>query len=178
MSRIIIASTSEQSRTQLAGLLTSSGFPVYRCCTAAGDLRRTVHDCEDGIVIISGAIPGCSADELHWDYCPGIQILLIGKPALLNACESQEIFRLAMPTTGQAVLGAVSMLSQLHQMRLPRRQAQERSLVEQAKKRLMVRSGLSEAQAHRAMQEYCMHHGIKMSDYASQILSASADMEE
>ena len=119
MARIIIASTSEQVRSQLRGLLVSSGFSVFRLCESGSSLRRTINECEDGIVIFSGPLPDCKPEELQWDYGDRIQILLVGKPPVLDACESPDIFRLVLPTTGQALIGAVNMLSQLHQMQLP-----------------------------------------------------------
>ena len=170
MARIVIAGSSEQSREQLARLLSSSGHPVYRLCTSAGELRRVLNDCDDGLLIIAGQMPDCSADELFWDYGSQVQILLIARPPVLEALEEAGIFRLTLPTSQQAVLGAVEMLTQLHQMRLPRRTSDDRQLVEQAKSLLMRRDGLTEPQAHRALQQYAMNHGLRMADCAAQIV--------
>ena len=54
MARIVIACASEESRTQLSRLLSSSGFSVFRCCASGSDLRRTINECEDGLVILLG----------------------------------------------------------------------------------------------------------------------------
>ena len=121
MARIVIAGRSAQSREQMASLLSSSGYPVYRLCSSAGELRRVLNDCDDGLLILAGQLPDCSADELFWDYGSQVQILLIARPPVLEACEEAGVFRLALPTSQQAVLGAVEMLTQLHRMRLPRR---------------------------------------------------------
>ena len=170
MPRIVIAAAQEESRVQLSRLLSSSGFPVFRCCASGSELRRTVNECEDGIVIFIGSLPGCKPDELQWDYGERVQILLIGKPAALESCESPEIFRLPLPIAGQAVIGAVNMLAQLHQMKLPKRSGDEKEIVERAKEILMRKTRCSEPEAHRAMQQYAMRHGIKMADYAAQII--------
>ena len=170
MARIVIASASETSREQLSRLLSSSGFAVFRCCASGSELRRTINECDDGVVILLGSLPDCKTDELQWDYGDRIQILLIGKPALLESCEAPEIFRLALPASSQAVIGAVSMLGQLHQMRLPKRIGSEKQTVEQAKRLLMRRQGLTEPEAHRALQQYAMNHGVRMAEYAAQIV--------
>ena len=170
MARIVVAGSSDQSREQLARLLSSSGYPVYRLCAGGGELRRVLNDCDDGLLILAGQVPDCSADELFWDYGNQVQILLIAKPPVLEACEEVGIFRLALPTSRQAVLGAVEMLTQLHQMRLPKRTTDEKGLVEKAKKLLMQRDGLTEPQAHRALQQYAMNHGLRMADCAAQII--------
>ncbi len=171
MARIVIASAAEASREQLSRLLVSSGFPIFRCCASGSELRRTLNECEDGLVILLGNLPDCKPEELLWDYGGGIQILWIAKPAVLAGCEAPEVFRLSLPAASQTVIGAVNMLSQLHQMRLPRRTGSEKQIVEQAKKLLMKQRGITEPEAHRAMQQYAMNHGIKMSEYAEKIVS-------
>ena len=170
MARIVVACSSEQSCGQLSRLLSSSGYPVYRLCTEAGDLRRALNESDDGILILAGQIAGCSADELFWDYGKQVHILLIARPPVLEACEEAGIFRLALPTSQQAVIGAVEMLTQLHRMRLPQRAPDDRQIVEEAKRLLMRRDGLTEPQAHRALQQYAMDHGMRMADWAREIM--------
>ena len=170
MARIVIASAADAAREHLSQLLISSGFSIFRCCASGSELRRTLNECEDGVVIMMGPLPGCKPDELQWDYSERIQILLIAKPAVLESCEAPGIFRLALPASSQAVIGAVDMLNQLHQMRLPKRMGDEKQIVEQAKQLLMKRQSLTEPEAHRALQKYAMNHGMKMADYAAQIV--------
>ena len=64
MPRIIIAGASEASRVQLSRLLTASGFGVFRLCASEGELRRTMTECEDGIVLVSGMQP----DDIAADF--------------------------------------------------------------------------------------------------------------
>ena len=90
MARIVIASAAEESREKLSQLLVSSGFTVFRCCASGSELRRTINECEDGIVVLMGVLPDCKPDELHWDYGDRIQILLIAKPMVLESCETPE----------------------------------------------------------------------------------------
>ena len=172
MARIVIASAADAAREHLSQLLISSGFSIFRCCAAGSELRRTLNECEDGVVILMGPLPGCKPDELQWDYSERIQILLIAKQPVLENIESPEIFKLAMPSSGQAVIGAVEMLSQLHRMKLPRRTGESKDVVERAKAVLMKQKGLSEPEAHRTMQQYAMNHGIKMAEFAARILDA------
>ena len=80
MARIVIVGTSEASRTQLARLLASSGYSVFRLCASEGELRRTLNECEDGIVLISGLQP----DDIAADFEGRFQFLLIGRPETLN----------------------------------------------------------------------------------------------
>ena len=173
MARIVIVGTSEVSRTQLSRLLASTGYSVYRSCASAGELRRTLTECEDGIVIFSGMQPG----DITVDFGDSFQFLLIGRPETLSACESPQVFKLAYPCSGSAVIGAVEMLAQLHYMRLPHRSGDDRHIVEQAKFLLMRTCGIDEPEAHRRMQQYAMRHGIKMTDYAAILLRNSEGTE-
>ena len=178
MARIVVASAAEESREKLSQLLASSGFAVFRCCASGSELRRTINECEDGVVVLMGLLPGCKPDELQWDYGDRIQILLIARPLVLESCEAPEIFRLPLPLSSQALVGAVQMLSQLHQMRLPRRAGTEKEMVERAKRLLMKQHGITEPEAHRTLQQYAMNHGVRMADYAAQILKTSKGTEE
>ena len=171
MPRIIIAGASEASRAQLNRLLTASGFGIFRLCASEGELRRTLTECEDGIVVIAGMQP----DDIASDFKDRFQFLLIGRPETLSGCESAQVFKLAYPCPGSAVLGAVEMLSQLHYMRLPHRQGRDRALVEDAKRLLMARYQIDEPEAHRRMQQYAMRHNMKMTDYAAQLLQGGSN---
>ena len=170
MARMIIAGASEANRDQMTKLLASSGSPVYRSCSSGSSLRRALAESEDSIVILLGQLPDCKPDDLVWDYGDRVQILLIAKPPVLEDCESTEIFRLALPTTGQAVLGAVEMLNQLHRMKMPKRLGAERQIVEQAKEILMKQLHLTEPEAHHLLQKQAMDHSTKMADYAARIV--------
>ena len=173
MPRIIIASTSETTREQLSRLLTSSGYTLPRSCSSAGELRRVLALCEDGILILAGTMPGLDPEDLVFDYGEHILVLLIAKPDVLSDCESVRVFRLPLPTSGQAIMGAVEMLSQMMASRLPRRLGGDRETVEQAKRLLMDRYGISESDAHRRIQRYAMNHGMRMVDCAAEILGTS-----
>ena len=167
MARIVVVSQSEDSRSKLVRLLASSGLQVFRSCSSGSELRRALSESEDCVVVMIGFTPDCKPDELMWDYKDSIQILLIAKQAVLDNIESPNIFRLAMPASGQAVIGAVEMLSQLH------RTGESKDIVDRAKAVLMKQKGLTEPEAHRAMQQYAMNHGMKMAEFAQQILDKS-----
>ena len=178
MARIVVVSQSEDSRSKLVRLLSSSGLQVFRSCASGSELRRALSESEDCVVVMVGFASDCKPDELIWDYRDNIQILLIAKQAVLENVESPEIFRLPMPASGQAVLGAVEMLSQLHRMRLPRRTGESKDIVDRAKVVLMKQKGLTEPEAHRIMQQYAMNHGMKMAEFAARILAATEATEE
>ncbi|MBQ8111226.1 MAG: ANTAR domain-containing protein [Clostridia bacterium] len=175
MPRIIVAGASEASRAQLTRLLAASGLGIFRQCASGGELRRTLNECEDGIAILAGTLPGAPADELAADFGDAFQLLMISRPEALEACESPRVFKLAFPCPGSRVVGAVEMLCQLHAMRMPRRSDGDRALVEEAKRLIMRREGIDEPAAHRHIQQYAMRHNMKMTDYAAQLLQGGSN---
>ena len=177
MARMIIAGVSETSRDQITRLLASSGYSVYRCCTSGSSLRRALAESEDSILIYLGLLPDCMPEELAWDYGERVQILWIAKPAVLEDCESPEVFRLPVPVSGQAVIGALEMLNQLHRRQMPRRAGAEKELVEKAKAILMKQLHLTEPEAHHLLQKQAMDHSTKMAEYAARIVEQEKQKE-
>ena len=175
MARMIIAGISETNRDQMARLLASSGYSVYRCCTSGSSLRRALAESEDSILIYLGLFPDCRPEELVWDYGDRVQILWIAKPAVLENCETPEIFRLPAPTSGQMILGALEMLNQLHRRQMPRRAGAEKEQVEKAKAILMKQLHLTEPEAHHLLQKQAMDHSMKMTEYAARIIEQSGE---
>ena len=151
---------------------------MFRLCASGSELRRVLNTCEDGVVILAGTVPDCLPDDLIGDFGDSFQFLMIARPEALAACDSPRLFRLAYPCAGSAVLGAIDMLSQFHAQRLPKRSGEDRALVERAKALLMRIDGLTEPEAHRRMQQHAMTHGIKMTEYAVQLLKNSEGTEE
>ena len=170
MARIVVAGSSEQSRGQISRLLASSGFSVYRCCASASSLRRALSESDDSIIIYIGIIPDCTPDELILDYGSRIQVLWIARQNVLESCDSPEIFRLTLPTSGQTILGALEMLNQLHRRQMPRRTGADKELVEEAKSILMKQLHITEPEAHHLLQKQAMDHGMKMTEYAGRIV--------
>jgi response regulator NasT len=167
---MIIAGVSETNRDQMSRLLASSGFSVYRCCSSASSLRRALSESDDSIVVFMGIMPDCTPDDLILDYGSRIQVLWIAKPNVLESCDSPEIFRLTLPTSGQTILGALEMLNQLHRRQMPRRTGAEKELVEEAKSILMKQLNITEPEAHHLLQKQAMDHGMKMTEYAGRIV--------
>lgn len=178
MARIVVVAASEAGRGRLNRLLASSGYAVFRSCASGGELRRALNACEDGVVVLAGELPDGRVDDLAADFGDSFQFLLVGRPDALASCESPRVFRLAYPCPASAVIGAVEMLSQLHAMRLPRREGDDRALVERAKALLMRRDGISEPEAHRRLQQSAMRRGMKMTECAARLLRSAEGTEE
>ena len=98
-------------------------------------------------------------------------MLAVGKPERLAMCENPGVFKLTAPFGRGELASAVRMLMQLQTMRAPHRSAEEEQLVLHAKRLLMEVNGLTEPQAHRALQRISMNLGLRMSDSARRIIN-------
>lgn len=171
MAKIIVAFGEERQREQIARALEESGMRIFRRCATGGEVLRTLSACQDGVVVSGTKFPDRTADELAEDLGEAALMLIVGKPERLALCENRRLFRLAAPFTRGELKCAVEILIQLHTMRMPRRSADDKRLVEEAKRLLMDARGLTEPEAHHTLQRLSMNLGIKMTDSARRILN-------
>lgn len=172
MVKIIVAFPVEAKCAQYAAALEEAGYPVFRTCTSASEIKRTLNQCGDGIVITTCRLPDSTIDHLAEDLEKRALILVTGRPAQLELCEHPSLFRLPSPCSKGELASALSMLMQFYQMRLPRRSAEEKQTIEQAKALLMERHAMTEPEAHHALQRGAMDKGLKLTEYAAQILKS------
>ena len=170
MVKIIVAFATDEKCAQYASVLEEAGFPVFRRCTSASEIKRTLNQCYDGVVVCSSHLPDSTLDALAWDLGSRAVILAIGRPAQLEMCEHPDIFRLAVPCSKGELASAVNMLVQLHQMRLPRRSSEEKEIIKKAKEYLMNSLSMSESEAHHHLQKQAMDQCMKLADYAAKLL--------
>lgn len=170
MVKIIVAFPSEERCAQFSTALEESGFSVFRSCTSGSEVKRTLNQCHDGIVICACRLPDCTADSLAWDLGSHAMLLVAGRPQQLEMCEHPDIFRLESPFSKGELASAVSMLVQMYQMKLPKRTKAENEIVNSAKAQLIEKRGMTEPEAHRYLQQQAMNRGMKLTDYASKVL--------
>lgn len=175
MVKIIVAFPSEERCSQYASTLEEAGYDVFRRCQSGSEVKRTLNQCHDGIVICAWRMPDCTADSLAWDIRDRAMMLATGRPEQLEMCECPDLFRLPTPCTRGELSSAVSMLVQLYQMKLPRRSKDQNETIAQAKALLMARMGLTEAEAHRYLQRHAMNKGMKLAEYAGKVLENRED---
>lgn len=170
MVKIIVAFATEEKCTQFSSILEEAGLSVFRRCTSGSEVRRALNQYDDSIVICSGRLNDCTADDLAWDMGKKALMLVVGRPQQLENCEHPDIFRLTFPCSKGELTSAVNMLVQLHQMRMPHRTREQDQIVRKAKEYLMFKQGMTEAEAHHCLQKCAMDRGVKLVEYATQLL--------
>ena len=87
---------------------------------------------------------------------------------------TEDIFRLPAPVSKGDLCASVRMVLQmnhrLERMIRPRRNEEEQAVIEEAKRLLMERNGMTEEQAHRFIQKKSMDSGSRMVQTARLVL--------
>lgn len=178
MAKIVVAFSDRQLARQISQGLEASGFEVFRVCSTGSEVMRAFAVCQDGVLICGTRFPDRTADALAWDLEKRALVLVVGKGEQLALCEHPEIYTLRAPFSMRELAASVNMLLQMHSKRLPRRSGIEKSLVDQAKEKLMRERGLTEPEAHQLLQRESMRRGVKMTDSAHRILDEETDVAQ
>ena len=173
MVKIIVAFAADEKCAQYGAVLEDAGIPVFRKCTSASEVKRTMNQCGDGIIIASCRLPDSTIDALAWDLGKQAVILAVGRPEQLELCEHPDLFRLSAPCSKGELTSAVNMLIQLHHMRLPRRTDDEKQAISRAKAYLMEKYAMTEPEAHHHLQKGAMDKGQKLAAYAAALLETN-----
>lgn len=170
MAKIIVAFSQKAVTRQTASVLEAAGFPVFRTCATGNEVMRGFQLCQDGILVCGTHFVDRTANDLAYDLGERALILAVGHADRLEVCDHPDVFTLCAPFSRGELTSAVSMLVQLHSKRMPRRPGAEKELIERAKRKLMQERSLTEAEAHRLLQQESMRRGVKMTQSALEIL--------
>ena len=178
MDRLIVAFEGEKQRNQIHEALVAGGIPVRGVLSTSAEVVRLVRKMGGGIVLTGYKMSGQNAEALAYQLEGRAMVLVIAPAPQLELLEHPDLFKLPFPLSRAQLLSSVSMLCQmeekLQRLTLPRRSAEEKALIEQAKAMMMAREGIGEAQAHQALQRQSMNSGRKIADVARQLMQAMA----
>ncbi len=176
MVRTVVAFNKEETLDSISSLLEEAGIPVRYRCRTGPEVIRAVKKMGGGIVICYYKLLDVTADQLAYELQGLADVLVAAKPAYLDLCENESLFKIPMPIRTGEFIGSVNVLLQLDQKRIkseiPRRSEEDELLILRAKQLLMENSGMTEPQAHRYLQKKSMETSSKMTDTARLILKA------
>lgn len=174
MEKVIVAFESDKSCWRVKEILESSGTAACIICKSADQVKRAVHKQHITTVVCGYKLSDESAEGLLEDLPPTCSMLVVAVQGMLDLCQSDDVFKLASPVSKGDLIASVRMLLQvgrkLEKFVRPRRSAEERAVIEQAKQLLMSRNGMTEEQAHRFLQKQSMDSGAKMIQTAQLVL--------
>lgn len=175
METVIVAFENTALCQRFSDLLESSGTARCLTCHSGDQVRRLLNKQQAHCVVCSPHLADGPAEWLYEDLPPACSLLLVGPQHMLDACGSQEVFKLATPIRKEEALSTVRLLLQFGRrmerfVRLHRSTA-EQELVNQAKRLLMEHKGISEDEAHRMLQKRSMDSGSQLAQTARQIVA-------
>ena len=171
--KVIVAFEGEKTARKFAEILEGN---VASCiiCHNADEVKRMVSKRELRVVVCGYKLHNLTAEELMEDLPPTTIMLVIAVQSQLDLCENEDIFHLPAPVSRSDLMASVRLALQmshrLERMVRPRRNEEEKQIIEQAKAVLMDRHGMTEDQAHRFIQKRSMDNGTKMVQTARLIL--------
>ena len=175
MDTVIVAFESASMCQRFSELLETTGTARCLSCCSGDQVRRLLGGQQINCVVCGSHLTDGPAEWLYEDLPPACPLLLVGPQHLLDACGSRDVFKLATPIRKEEAVSTVRLLLQFsHRMERfvrPRRSDTEQELVDRAKRLLMEHKGLSEGEAHRALQKRSMDGGTRMVQTARQIIA-------
>ena len=174
METVIIAFERESLCQRFSEILESSGVAYCLTCRSGDVVRRLLSTQQIRCVVCGYKLADGAAESLFADLPAGCSMLMVATQAQLDQCGNPDIFRLPSPVGRGDIVSSVRVLLQLavreERSRRSRRSGEEQELVDQAKRLLMERRGLSEEQAHRLLQKRSMDGGMRMHQTARQLI--------
>ncbi len=172
MNRLIVAFEGDKQCDLVRETLESGGMPPKVVCHTGAEVLRVAHEMGRALVICGYKFQDMTADELAYDLGSASIVLVVAKNVQLDFCEHEGIFKLPAPFSRSELLTSVSMLRQLAEKTLTspvRRTAGEEALVGEAKA-ILMRTGMTEAEAHRYLQKRSMESGERLVSVAKRIV--------
>jgi response regulator NasT len=174
--RTVVAFNKKEVSDSIAGMLEEAGISVRYRCHSGMEVIRAIKKMGGGVVICNYKLADMTADQMYYELQGIADFLVIAKPAYLELCENEGLFKLPMPVRLGELVGSVNVLIQLDQKRsraaIPKRSEEDKQLIMKAKELLMEKNGMTEEQAHRYLQKKSMETSSKMTDTAKIILEA------
>lgn len=182
METVIVAFENTAMSQRFSDLLESTGTARCLICHAGDQVRRYLSSQQVYCVVCGPHLTDGPAEWLYEDLPPSCSLLLVGPQHVLDACVTREVFKLPTPIRKEEALSTVRLLLQFgHRMERfvrPRRSSAEQELVNKAKKLLMEQKGLSEDEAHRALQKRSMDEGARLTQTARKVISELSESPE
>lgn len=169
METVIVAFAGAENGRRIREILERSGTVKCLVCTSADQVKRTVHEQQVAAVVCGYKFADGPAELLYEDLPAFCHMLMVASQGLLDLVQNPEILRLPAPVSRSALIAGVEKLLAKVQAEPLRRSQTERALIAEAKRKLMTQ-GLTEEEAHRALQRKSMVQGVKLAQAARMVL--------
>lgn len=177
MDNIIVAFSNIEDGKKIKSILTRSGFSVRALCATASQVLGACEDIKSGILISGFRFPDMLYEELRECLPDSVDLLLLASPSHWTHPVPSGCVYLPMPLKVHELINTLEMMVQAQNRRKrqqrshPRpRSEEEMQVIQKAKRLLMERNNMTEAQAHRYIQKCSMDSGNDMVETAHMVL--------
>ena len=178
--KIIIALNNLETSTKLKNLLMQEGYEIVCLCTSGNELIRNVMQYSPDLALVGYKFKDMSlldAYENLMDYTSFLAI--VNEPYRSYIEEDTDIYCIGTKISNTLLTNAIDLIFQSKRRinKLKQRvetlehTLEDRKLIEKAKGKIMLDSGVSENEAFRYMQKLSMDSGKRMRDIASFVLN-------
>lgn len=178
MANVIVAFSKPEDARNIKNILTRSGFSVVAVCNSGAQVLAQAGNLNSGLVVCGYRLADMLYAELHSNLSPEFAMLMVSSPSRWDSHMPEDVVCLPMPLKIHDLVSTLEMMAQAQarrrrkQRQQPRqRNDQERGLIDQAKKLLMERNGMSEEEAHRYIQKCSMDSGTNLAETAQMVIS-------
>ncbi|MCR4651057.1 MAG: ANTAR domain-containing protein [Lachnospiraceae bacterium] len=162
---------------KLRNLLKRNGFEVAAVCTSGVQALSHADALSTGIMISGYRLEDMPYFEVKQDMPTGFSMLLLASEKRLADGVEPDVMTLGMPFVISDFLDTVQMMCEACYARKEKRISKtlrtekDNQLIDEAKKLLMVRNGLSEEEAHKYLQKCSMDSGVNVVETAGMVLT-------
>lgn len=177
MVNIIVAFSKIEDARSIKNVLVRSGFSVTAICQTGASTINYAESLDSGIVVCGYHFPDMMASQLKEGLPQSFDMLMLASPSKWDNRRSDIVF-VGMPLKINDLINTLNMVCQAQERRRKKlreiakvRSEQEKNLITNAKRILMERNNMTEAEAHHYIQKCSMDSGTNMVETAQMIIS-------
>lgn len=178
MTNIFVVFSRREDAASIRQILVKNGFSVCGVSNTGAQLLQQIEGVADPIVICGYKLPDMMYGEL-WEYLPeDASMLLLAPAGRVGEYDENGITCLSMPLKVHAFLEALRAMTEQVQWRRRKRRrrvrargAEEEESLRNAKKLLMEKKAMSEAEAHAYLQKCSMDSRMGLTEVARMLVT-------
>lgn len=177
MVNILVTFSKIEDAKNIKNVLVRSGFSVTAVCSTGAQTVNYAESLDHGVAVCGYRFPDMLAFHLKEQLPEGFDMLMVASPRYWDERRSDIVF-VGMPLKINDLTNTLSMVCQAQERRRRKlkeiarvRSEQERNLITNAKRVLMERNNMTEAEAHHYIQKCSMDSGTNMVETAQMIIS-------
>lgn len=178
MINVIVVFPKAEDAKNIRNLLVRNGYEVAGLCTSGAQAIQLMDRLSGGVVLCGYKFQDMLYSGLYENLPPHFRMLLAASPYILAECRDNDIVCLPLPlkvhdliNTLEMMTGALQRSKRKRREKPKGRSEEERKIIDDAKKLLMERNNMTEAEAHRYIQKCSMDSGNNMLESARMIFS-------